>query len=636
MIPEMRMNTHEGHNPRKLGWLGSWALARGESLVFGVGLALVMLVLLVAGGTAWWTFTTARTEHEKSISQRIESAASAAGTTLAPMLDRGELAQAKLVLADLAQRETLDFCRITLSNGQVLTDLDASNITLKGLPEEWGRRRPAQTGVSMTLEQGVVCAKAPMHVETRGGATLEVRKRATFGVRDAAASLKGIAVFGMTGLAGSLVLYSLLRRKMLGLAAIRESLLGAAAFDQEELPITGFRVSEHLGPEAVSWNKLLDDRQKLQGRVALEAAAQKFQNSAGTGGDFASAFDALWMGLVILDNESRIRSINGSAAVVFKKQKTEVIDRPFASVVPDPKLVEMISAITSGRSRQRAMLEVVINGERPGTDKTVLRFTVRPLRRDDSVAALVVIEDVTQQRIADESRNAFVAQATHELRTPLTNMRLYLDQLVDEGDADPRVKARCINVLSTEVRRLERIVGDMLSVAEIEAGTFKLHQDDVRLETLFNELREDFEAPAKDRDITFTMTLPPKLPVLFGDRDKIMLAVHNLIGNAVKYTPEGGSVTVKVEESAGTLVVEVIDTGFGIKDEEHELVFEKFYRSKDRRIASTAGSGIGLSLARQVIRLHGGDINVRSSIDKGSTFTLKLPVHTPIVQRAAA
>jgi len=239
---------------------------------------------------------------------------------------------------------------------------------------------------------------------------------------------------------------------------------------------------------------------------------------------------------------------------------------------------------------------------------------------------MVLIEDVTQQRIADESRNSFVAQVTHELRTPLTNIRLYLETLVDVGDNDATTRAKCINVIGQESRRLERVVSDMLSVAEIEAGSLRLNVGDVRLDALLEEVQNDFRAQAQDREITLSFELPPKFPVVIGDRDKIVLALHNLIGNALKYTPVGGKVVVHVESDATSVTVAVIDNGIGIKAEECDLVFDKFYRAKDKRISGITGSGLGLALARQVVRLHGGDIQVRSQIDKGSTFTMVLPM----------
>lgn len=239
---------------------------------------------------------------------------------------------------------------------------------------------------------------------------------------------------------------------------------------------------------------------------------------------------------------------------------------------------------------------------------------------------MILIEDVTQQRVADAARNVFVAQASHELRTPLTNIRLYVEQLLD-GEPTPDDRAQAINVISQESRRLERIVSDMLSVAEIEAGQLRIVEDDVRLDALFADLEADYRAQAEDKNLDLRFDLPPKLPVIQGDRDKIALALHNLIGNALKYTPAGGTVRVIVADDEQNLTVDVVDTGIGISPEDAERVFDKFYRAKDRRVAELTGTGLGLALAREVIRLHGGEVTVQSELDKGSTFTLSIPIH---------
>ena len=154
----------------------------------------------------------------------------------------------------------------------------------------------------------------------------------------------------------------------------------------------------------------------------------------------------------------------------------------------------------------------------------------------------------------------------------------------------------------------------------------KLNADDVRLEPLLDELRADYLALADEKDLKLGFELPPKLPVLRGDRDKIAMTLHNLVGNAIKYTPAGGTVTVKVDAGDSGVIVRVKDTGIGISSDETGRIFEKFYRSKDKRVAQVTGSGLGLALAREVARMHGGDITVESQLDRGSTFTLTLPM----------
>jgi signal transduction histidine kinase len=327
-------------------------------------------------------------------------------------------------------------------------------------------------------------------------------------------------------------------------------------------------------------------------------------------------------GMLLVDGNLRIKHCNGAAASFLRNKREEIVGAEVSLVISQPDVLESITAITTGNTRRKSAVEVERTGDR---DAGVLRFSIRPVRREDSASAMVIIEDITQQRVADESRNAFVAHATHELRTPLTNIRLYLETAMDDGEKDPALRGKCLNVINQEARRLERIVGEMLSVSEIEAGSLRLKMDDVRLEALFEELQADYLPQAQEKGIKLEFKLPVKLPVIHGDRDKILLALHNLVGNALKYTSGGGGVTVTVEVDNKQLIFAVTDTGIGISDEDAERIFERFYRARDPRVEKVAGTGLGLTLAREVVRLHGGDITLTSELNKGSTFTLTLP-----------
>jgi signal transduction histidine kinase len=181
-------------------------------------------------------------------------------------------------------------------------------------------------------------------------------------------------------------------------------------------------------------------------------------------------------------------------------------------------------------------------------------------------------------------------------------------------------------VINQEAKRLERVVSDMLSVSEIEAGTMELRRDDVRVDAIIAELEADYAGHAVEKKITREINLPPKLPVIHADRDKIALALHNLVNNSIKYTPDGGRVIVNVDTDGDTIQVDVIDNGLGIAETDQARIFDRFYRAKDERLAGITGSGLGLALTREVVRLHGGDVSVQSQLDKGSTFSLKLPV----------
>ncbi|HRJ50898.1 MAG TPA: ATP-binding protein, partial [Phycisphaerales bacterium] len=384
-------------------------------------------------------------------------------------------------------------------------------------------------------------------------------------------------------------------------------------------------IDEAFGPEAAAWNTIIKEREAARRRDLEERAARVMQVSgAGEGAsELGGLCDAMWIGLLIVDDQQRITYCNGAAATLLNAKREDIPGRSASECFTDEQVRELLVRAASGACRHRVMHERQVQA--PGASASTLRISVKSLRKDDRGAAFIVMEDITQQKVAEESRHSFAAQVTHELRSPLTNMRLYVDTLREDESGDPQLRAKCMNVVSTEIRRLERVVSDMLSVSEMEAGSVTIRKDDVRLDALFEEIEADHRIPAHDKEITLRFDLPPKLPVIEADRDKVSMALHNLLGNAIKYTPAGGEVRVIVSEEAGRVEVVVKDNGIGIKPEESELIFEKFYRAKDKRLAGITGSGLGLAIARQVVRLHGGDITVSSEIDKGSTFTLTLP-----------
>lgn len=604
--------------------LPRWAIASGESVAASGGLAAAVVLATVVGLSSWWTLKTHRAAVEDGRTRQIASVVSLLRDAVESKLNAGELSQARALVARAAVDHGLETCRLVLGDGEVLADAQAARIGVKyrgASGEAWPPlTRTAADGV---VRDGVLArAEAPVVVAGSGSAMLEVAAQLKGPEADTLEAWSGLLAIGGGGLSALLLAYRGMRQRLRALAAVRDALRAAAA---GETSTDALSVSPTFGEEARTWNALLAQRDQLKRRVTLEQAAEKLNGRGGGDSDLAGACDALWMGLLVTDESGKIKYVNGAGAVLMQAKRADLEGKDFAAIVGKVETMSALTAVTGGKSRQRVSVEVEQHSK--DGDRTVLRYTARPLRRNDTASTIVLIEDMTQQRVADESRNTFVAQAVHELRTPLTNIRAYAEVLLESEEPDPLERARAVNVINQEVRRLERTVGDMLSVAEIEAGSMKLRVDDVRLETVFEELMHDFEAQAHDKEIALAFDLPPKWPVMTADRDKLVLALHNLIGNALKYTPTGGAirVSVKADEAAG-LAVEVADNGIGIAPEEQELVFERFYRAKDRRIASISGSGIGLALARQVIRLQGGNIALHSEIDKGSTFTLTMPL----------
>jgi two-component system phosphate regulon sensor histidine kinase PhoR len=236
------------------------------------------------------------------------------------------------------------------------------------------------------------------------------------------------------------------------------------------------------------------------------------------------------------------------------------------------------------------------------------------------------MRDITQQKLAEEMRDQFVDTATHELRTPLANIKAYAETLALADVIDVEQQKQFLNTINSEATRLARFVDDLLSVSSMELGSLSLNKQVTELNRMLNEVLNKVRPQIQEKGLTFDVVLPEKMPEPELDKDKIATVLVNLLGNAVKYTPAGGRVTFRVNVTDQQLEISVEDSGVGIAPDELEKVFEKFFRSQDPRVQEQTGTGLGLALAQEVVRLHGGRITVESEINKGSTFTVLLPL----------
>lgn len=590
---------------------------RGESAIASSGLILAAVVLFAMGGSAWWSARAQQASRVRSRESQVGMIGDMVSRLTATLLSIDRVAQARLIVTDAVTRYDLEACRVVLPSGEVIAAGRTTDITLAVLPESWEGETVAPTVPPVT---GDITASYPVVIPGRGNARLDIAANVDQPLMSLWSAQAGTGIFGALALFALLLVYRRMRSRMRALSFIRESLL---ALDAGETTLAALTIQNDLGAEAMAWNELLAERESLQQVLVTKRLLELPSARQERSHDLTSMCDAMSQGLILVDKGLLITYANGAAALYLGTTREQILGTSIESTVDDTGVLTSIRGVASGTLRRSSSVEIA---HEDGDTRGVLRYSVRPVRRDDESAAMIVVEDVTQQRLADDARNTFVAHVAHELRTPLTNILMYAETAMDAGENDAAERARSLNVINQEAKRLERVVGDMLSVAEIEAGTHQVRLNDVPLATLFEDLQTDYTAAAREKNITLVFDLPPKMPVIQADRDKIALAIHNLVGNALKYTPKGGRVTVEVECDEEAFTVSVADTGIGMTGQDQERIFEKFYRANDERIAGITGSGLGLALAREVIRLHGGDIVVESTVDEGSTFTLTVPV----------
>jgi signal transduction histidine kinase len=594
-------------------------LARGEASIalIGIGMAMVLIVCLAADN--WLTDQSGQDDASSIRQSDLQASGPLLSKISEQLIESGNLTELRRLTIRFGAGLGLQSCTVSIGNRKILADMHPARVNLLALPEHWTADASDPGPIdSDRINSGSVHLRFPFSVPGKGSGVIDLAGGEMKGSHHARAGVS--ALICAVGLCVLVFIYRRSRHALVEMEVIKGSI---TAMQRGETSVTALQVNSELGSTAAAWNKLLDDLENLRRRTTLSPTVTTHGNRRAGGSNLDAACDAMSQGLILVDDKMRVRFSNGAACSFMKQDRTSLAGIPAAELVQDTKFRDAIFAIAAGKLRRPVTVEIEQTAE---AGLGVLRFCIRPVRRGDADSAMIIIEDITQQRTAERARNMFINQVTHELRTPLTNIRLYAETAIDDGEANPQVRANCLNVINQEARRLERIVSEMLSVAEIEAGSSTIHRDEVYFDALVHELQTDYRAQAQEKQISLEFNISPKLPKLTADKDKLTIAMHNLIGNALKYTPDGGKVTVSVDVRDGQLAIDVADTGIGIKPEESEKIFDRFFRSADPRVGKIVGTGLGLTLAREVMRLHGGDVTVQSELNRGSTFTAAMPV----------
>lgn len=337
--------------------------------------------------------------------------------------------------------------------------------------------------------------------------------------------------------------------------------------------------------------------------------------------------------------EAILRSV-ADAVIVFDMQAKVVMTNPVARALFDQFDLRMDLG-----TRVRALVAPILSGSHDGHDPTeifeagltTLQAKAAPVVDDEStLGAVVIIRDITRLSELDRMKDLFVSNVSHELRTPMANLKLYLT-LLEQGRPERRDKYR--DVMKREVERLERLISDLLEISRLKNEQRAEHtqtRQPLDLEALINAVVEGNVAVAQaERKYLSHECADSPLPQCHGDPDQIVRALTNLVSNALRYTPEGGRVTVRSHTSSHasghaapeSVIIEVVDTGIGIPESEQAVIFERFYRGSN--ISPTiSGTGLGLAIVKEIVDLHAGQLEVESVVGHGSTFRMTLPVYT--------
>lgn len=225
----------------------------------------------------------------------------------------------------------------------------------------------------------------------------------------------------------------------------------------------------------------------------------------------------------------------------------------------------------------------------------------------------------------DEARNQFVSNASHELKTPLSTIKILVESMMYEEGMDPQLRREFLGDIDREIDRLSSVVGDLLTLVHIDSHKLRLRREMMVFADTVRETVSRLTPLVKKRSQTLNMCIEDECE-MFADPGKLSQVCYNIIENAIKYTPDGGTISVSLHRAGRDAVLEIADTGVGIPEEDLAHVFDRFYRVDKARSRDTGGTGLGLSIVQQIVRLHAGSVTVQSGQGKGTTFTVQLPV----------
>ncbi|TRM11024.1 cell wall metabolism sensor histidine kinase WalK [Lentibacillus cibarius] len=255
------------------------------------------------------------------------------------------------------------------------------------------------------------------------------------------------------------------------------------------------------------------------------------------------------------------------------------------------------------------------------------KFSTVSDEENDISGFITVISDVTEQEKIEQERREFVSNVSHELRTPLTTMRSYIEALTEGAWENKEIAPRFLEVARNETERMIRMVNDLLQLSRMDNKDYELKKEQTDFVAFFHHVIDRFEMNVTE-EITLKRELPDTEYTVWMDRDKMFQVLDNVISNAIKYSPEGGTIRFKAMKQQGRLLVSVTDEGMGIPREKVDKIFDRFYRADKARSRKLGGTGLGLAIAREIIEAHDGTIKAKSKEGKGTTVLFTLPLMT--------
>lgn len=368
---------------------------------------------------------------------------------------------------------------------------------------------------------------------------------------------------------------------------------------------------DEISQLAVTFNHLND---RLKHSIATTEQEQR---------KLSSVLEHMSEGVIATDEKGEISLINEAAGQLFKQNPNNLISKDLVNLLALDDQVQEINELQESGS-------VILDFSQEGEEAFLVRANFSAIYDqyvDSPPSGLIaVLSDVTEDEKIERERREFVSNVSHELRTPLTTLRSYLETLTDGAWKDETLAPRFLEVTQNETERMIRMVNSLLQLSRVDSKEMPLNRVYQDFVPFLNNVIERFEMNTKDSNIHFVKKIPDQAFTVWIDQDRMTQVLDNIISNAVKYSPDGGNITIRVKHQMTQIIVSVRDEGIGIAYDKLEKIFDRFYRVDRARTRKLGGTGLGLAITQELIELHYGEIWARSTEDKGTVISFTLPL----------
>ena len=351
-----------------------------------------------------------------------------------------------------------------------------------------------------------------------------------------------------------------------------------------------------------------------------------------------SVLETLPYGALVLDEIGVVTYANSKLDLLLGVTRSELSGRRPQDWCQNPELLAFLARFHPGSDRlsRAASLDLVPDADRPQRLQVLAHPLVPSAAGVAIPGTLVLIRDVTAESLERMGQAEFVSHIAHELKSPLNVLGMYSETLLGEEGKSEDFRVEACNIIHDEVERLSSLIGTLLSIARIEAGVVSLDRQRVRLEEFLKDILDTMSRSDLCEGLDLTLEVPREFTPIHVDKDLVRVAINNLLTNAIKYNRKGGSVTLSAEEPEEAICIRVRDTGVGISAEDQRRIFDKFFRAGNPDTEAASGHGLGLTLANQIVELHGGRIELSSEPEEGSEFSIILPKNPALLREPAA